>query len=660
MPNKIQPQEGVYEIGCGIYDITGPAAEVGMMGFADAAQTTQGIYMRLWSRAFIIGDGNKRLVYICADLCMVYQAVKQAVVHKIQKDKDLNRFYNDQNILISATHTHSGPGGYSHHFMYNVTTKGFIRQNFEAIVNGIYQSIRRAHENLEPGKIFIARGEAQEYGFNRAKRPYAMNPEEERARYKSDIDQEMILLKFVSLKGEELGMVNWIGVHPTSVGPTNRLIGGDNKGLAEYWFERDKGSNVHAKKPFVAAFALAPSGDVSPNLWGIADGTNDYAHMEKIAKILYAKASELYLNATTSIVGALDYRHRYTDFSKIHIDVLGVDTAPAAMGATFLAGSTEDNVSQVKIFHDGATLNSLQRSEKIIASAVSSAFGALWPETLSREYIERQAPKQIILPTGLASWDGNPWTPQILPVQIFRLGTLALIAQPTEITTMAGRRVREKVESILSPLGVTHAVVVSHSNAYASYVTTPEEYRAQEYEGASTHFGPHTLDAFLQEYTHLSKALVQGYKVSQGVYPKDYSWSQISLQPGVLYDSAPKGKKFGSVLKDAKESYRIGEEVTVEFQSAHPRNDLMAMDNFAIVERRVQDSFEFVAGDRDPEITFTWERTRTSESKAILRWKTKDALPGEYRIVHRGVAKAFLWGKKTRFEGKSRSFFLKP
>lgn len=667
--------DGIYEIGCGIYDVTGPAAEVGMMGFADPAQTTQGIYMRLWSRAFIIGDGVRRIVYVCADLCMIYQAVKQAVAKRIAQDSELTEFYNDRNILLSATHTHSGPGGYSHHFIYNITTKGFIPQNFDAIVEGIYQSIRRAHRNIELGKIFMARGTVEGYAINRATRPYAMNPQSEREKYGDDLDREMTLLKFVSVANNdpegteargsrgargaserELGMINWLGVHPTSIGPTNRLIGGDSKGLAEYWFERNHASDVRKEKTFVAAFALAPAGDVSPNLWGIADGVHDYEHMEIIARKQYDKAVELYASATEQLKGMVDARHRYTDFSRLHIDAQNVDTVPAAMGATFLAGSTEDNVSQIKVFHEGATVDSLQGNEKAITALVDSAFGLLWPKTLSEDFIRGQAPKKIVIPTGLATWDGNPWTPQILPVQIVRIGQLALAAQPTEITTMAGRRVRETVLDALRSTGVTHAVVQSHANAYSSYVTTREEYAGQEYEGASTHFGPYTLAGFQQEYQKLAAALATGTAVAQGIYPKDFTLTQLTLQPNVVYDAAPRGKDYGAVLVDAQADYERGDTVVVEFQSAHPRNDLLTMDNFALVQRKVGNRFEDVAGDRDPELTFTWQRTRGAESKAIVRWDTKQAEPGEYRLVHCGVAKAFWFSRKQRFEGVSRVF----
>ena len=45
--------------------------------------------------------------------------------------------YDEQNVLISATHTHSGPGGFLQYVLYIMTTQGFIKQNFEAIVSGI-------------------------------------------------------------------------------------------------------------------------------------------------------------------------------------------------------------------------------------------------------------------------------------------------------------------------------------------------------------------------------------------------------------------------------------------------------------------------------------------------------------------------------------------
>src|SRR5918999_605975 len=65
-------------IGCGMHDITGPAAERGMMGYASPFQQTAGIHMRLFSRAFVIEaeSTGDRLAFVSAELCLISQAVK--------------------------------------------------------------------------------------------------------------------------------------------------------------------------------------------------------------------------------------------------------------------------------------------------------------------------------------------------------------------------------------------------------------------------------------------------------------------------------------------------------------------------------------------------------------------------------------------------------
>lgn len=66
--------------------------------------------------------------------------------------------YTEQNVAISGIHTHAGPGGYLQYIVYIVTSLGFVRQSFDALVDGIEQSIIQAHENLRPGSIFINNG----------------------------------------------------------------------------------------------------------------------------------------------------------------------------------------------------------------------------------------------------------------------------------------------------------------------------------------------------------------------------------------------------------------------------------------------------------------------------------------------------------------------
>ena len=103
-----------------------------------------------------------------------------------------------------------------------------------------------------------------------------------------------------------------------------------------------------------------------------------------------------------------------------------------------------------------------------------------------------------------------PVVPQVLPVQLLRVGAVAVLGIPGELTTMAGRRLRTSVLDAMSATGVTHLALGTYANEYAGYITTREEYSAQHYEGASTLFGPHTLEAHQQVAAQLATAIAEG------------------------------------------------------------------------------------------------------------------------------------------------------
>lgn len=58
----------------------------------------------------------------------------------------------------------------------------------------------------------------------------------------------------------------------------------------------------------------------------------------------------------------------------------------------------------------------------------------------------------------------------------------------TEFTTMAGRRLRDAVKTVLTSQsngefnGNVHVVIAGLTNTYSQYVTTFEEYQMQRYE----------------------------------------------------------------------------------------------------------------------------------------------------------------------------------
>lgn len=52
-------------------------------------------------------------------------------------NEKLPGFYDTNNLMLSSTHTHSTPGGYMLHMLFDLSTWGFIQQTLNCLVKGI-------------------------------------------------------------------------------------------------------------------------------------------------------------------------------------------------------------------------------------------------------------------------------------------------------------------------------------------------------------------------------------------------------------------------------------------------------------------------------------------------------------------------------------------
>ncbi|TKY46563.1 Neutral ceramidase [Spatholobus suberectus] len=260
----MQGTRGEYLIGVGSYDMTGPAADVNMMGYANFGQNTAGIHFRLRARTFIVAESlqGPRFVFINLDAGMASQLLTLKVLERL--NSRFGNLYTKENVAISGTHTHAGPGGYLQYVVYSVTSLGFVKQSFDAIANAIEQSIIQAHNNLKPGSIFMNIGDVKDAGINRSPSAYLQNPAEERARYPTIVDTQMTLLRFVDgASGKNIGAFNWFATHGTSMSKENKLISGDNKGVAARLFEdwyasqnKSSSSNTNSTVPGILKFYI--------------------------------------------------------------------------------------------------------------------------------------------------------------------------------------------------------------------------------------------------------------------------------------------------------------------------------------------------------------------------------------------------------------------
>ncbi len=293
-PSGDDDDGGVYLLGTGKADVTGPVVEINLMGYADPNQIGSGLRQRLYSRAFIVGDVDKpadRFVYLVLDSQSGDTAVRYGILDSLRRLGPEYAVYGHHNIAVTGTHSHSGPGGWLNYLLPQITSKGFDRQGFRALVDGATLSIQRAHESLQPGYLSISTAAVEDGNINRSLFAYLANPATERARYNTtsegrgddgSVDRDLTLLKFTRKADmKSIGVLTWFATHGTSMLGNNTLVTGDNKGVAAYLFEKsareggDSGIVDMVTDGFVAGFSQANVGDTSPNVLGAwcEDGT---------------------------------------------------------------------------------------------------------------------------------------------------------------------------------------------------------------------------------------------------------------------------------------------------------------------------------------------------------------------------------------------------
>jgi neutral ceramidase len=631
----VPPPKPTYFIGVGIAKVSDPACDdeasaLPMQGWANSKQKTEGRKQlpkaesevsELFARAFIVADPltQERVVMVVADIWSCSIAIKQEVCRRLLTGSEKRRYRLD-NIWIAGTHTHSGPGGYLHHLLYNAMGGGFDPHVFECIVSGIVRAIDLAHESLSPGMVFSVIGSLENVGRNRSIDAYNRNPLLERNSYQAPTDTDIQLLKFVKKIGKfdvPVGLLCWYPLHPTNRGQDCTIVNGDNKGWAAFLAEQELAQRLRKLRlpgkslRVVAAFANSNCGDVSGNLtetgqtpellpdigssvidstgvsfypsaWHDPSATNtleaslarNVAKMRHYGKLQSDAAIAAFDRAANQLDIHLASVHKFVDFPK--------RTALAgSLGISMAAGSQEDGVSGMPFDEgivetdpanlgqtnsgplsnliSGATLlfNKMDRmvtglmsplTRTPLLQALTNARNAGTAERLG------QFPKPVLLMTGAVR--PTPLTPNILPIQVIQIGTFALLGIPGEITTMAGRRLREQTLKNLEGAHTQIVALGTYANGYSQYISTKEEYNAQHYEGASTLFGPQTLETYQTAFSELTHAIVQNTPAQDDAPCPDLTGSVLTKRRMTFRNDSPNPVRFRFYLVE-DEDYSI-------------------------------------------------------------------------------------------------------
>jgi hypothetical protein len=181
-------------------------AGVPIGGFARRDWTSQGLRDPVSARAVYLDEPGCRVAVASAEILLVTEPLERRV-EALVADLGLDA------VLVTATHTHAGPGGYSDDFAFERVALGpYDARVLDLLADRIATAIRQAVGAAAPARLSVARGLATELV---------------RARSGGQAAGRLLSLRLATPEGAPLAELLVFAAHPTTLGKANHRISGD-------------------------------------------------------------------------------------------------------------------------------------------------------------------------------------------------------------------------------------------------------------------------------------------------------------------------------------------------------------------------------------------------------------------------------------------------
>ncbi|MCB9507940.1 MAG: neutral/alkaline non-lysosomal ceramidase N-terminal domain-containing protein [Myxococcales bacterium] len=543
-------------VGAARVDITTFEPGMPLLGWGMQYNTGEGVHAPLHARAVVVRDpsSGRRVALVCCELLLISDRLREGVLERLQvahPDLGIGR----HELHLTATHTHSGPAGFADHMVYNLPNPGYSARVTRHLIEGITRAIADACASECDATLRVASVDVpvdEPVAFNRSIDAFNRNHDVRPAvweRRREATDRTLTIARFDAVGGAPIAAYCWFPLHGTSVHSDNHLLHPDNKGIAATLLEAAIATEHGVD--FVAAFAQGAAGDVTPNFrWnekrrrmiGVSDDDIESARVAGEIQARYARHAWDAAGQAAESPPAVDAHTLHLDFRGFEAapqhagGAPGRRTGPGWLGLTFLEGTREGSGP---LLHAPVVARTARRASALAARIRQRRRGSEGRD--ENAWDEVQAPKYPFLQSGLGTSGGafgffdpgrpripgavdfvvaavkrfdavdavgaREWTPNTVVVQLVVLGELVVAALPCEPCTVAGRRLTSSIGAALGSDGARRVVIAGYSNGYSGYLTTPEEYDLQRYEGASTLFGRWTLAVYQTRFDAVAEAL---------------------------------------------------------------------------------------------------------------------------------------------------------
>ncbi len=196
-------------------------AKIPLAGYSRRhGKPSTGVHDPVSVRALVLRDQDTTVALVSVDLLIIDERLYAAVQQRLRQT------HPALELLLAATHTHSGPGAYGQTFLEKISMGQYDQAVFDELVRRISAAVAEAVSRMEPvTALRMVVTTTQGLVANRMQEDGVVDPE----------------LIVVSLEGRAhrpLALVANFSAHPTTLGAGNRQLSADYPGVLVRELER--------------------------------------------------------------------------------------------------------------------------------------------------------------------------------------------------------------------------------------------------------------------------------------------------------------------------------------------------------------------------------------------------------------------------------------
>jgi neutral ceramidase len=453
--------KGAFRAGLGRASITPPLTAPHAGWGAQTHVLPDGVETDLWATALVVDDGAQRAVVVDLDLVIISRAESEAIRAAAGEAAGVPPGL----VRVGVTHNHAGPPPSA----WNWAGQGqaALERYYALLPELAAGAVRQGVSNLRPARLAVGSGESRVAVNRREVAPdgrvaTGVNPS-------GPIDPTVFVLRIDGADETPLAAIVGYTMHPTTLGPTNRLISADWPGHLKRTVERITGATC--------LFVQGATGDVGPGPDGFTD---DARVVRRLGAAIGSEAGRVYHELRLPPI-----RHRHER----------VWESGAPLGK-WIAEPLDEPDPVVRVLTRPIDLPLIQQppldaTEARLAEAqrhldALKAAGAPAADVERATFATKRANMTL---SRVRAFGGRTAFP--VELHLLQIGPAILVGVEGEPFVEIGREIKAR-----SPFRWTW--FGGYTGGWAGYVPTPEAYSVGGYEVETSPFAPEAAQALVE------------------------------------------------------------------------------------------------------------------------------------------------------------------